>query len=935
MADPAFQKIVANLLGSQNELRLGAEKVYDQIPVDVRCKELWKLYQDTNLDVERRSFGLVLLRQLLSSHHDELWRLLGEDGKQKFFENTTQYLLNEPDSTLRKKLADVTAELAQTTLDHDTGKQEWSGAIQLLEYCVASNSEELFEVGMNLIEDVPNILGVDQDQYLEGISKLFHLSFASSSLSVKLSAVRAYAAFLAENADDEDIVQAFSDLIPSVIEVCQQVVASDEEDDSSFQCLGDLISAIPKQITPHLDGISELCLGTIKSEGRDESLKHSALEVMVCLCESTPTALEQKDANILTVLVQECLKMMTDISYDITDWMEAEDSDDDEDEENYIVGELSLTRICASVGGVVQPILEAISEMVKQADWRFRFAAFMALAAIGEDCKHDLEPIIPKIIDELVLPCSQDSHPRVRVAVCRCLNQMATDFAPTLHMKSHSRILPILLGYLDDLSSPRIVANSAAALENFVDNSPKKVMAVYLSLIMEKLELVLQHTFKNSLENGKNSLLEQVISTIGVVAENAGKSFSQYYARTTEPLKFIIANANNEEAKSLRSQALDTFTTILLAAGKWLFTVTLTMSLHGFRPNRSLKRKSIEEESNLEVLAFKLNALAELILESGARNFTESEITSIFKTLQSELEAHEERVTELAEDSDNDEDEMEEEYEEMSAIVIKISDIIHALFSTFGEKIVPFFGQMAEKFAALMGKEGSFRDRQCGTCIFADMLEFAGEQAIVQFEEFYLEKLIKNAGDEFPEVRQAANYAIGILAMKGGPQYAQFCAQALEILAQAINLPDARETEDALAATENAVSAVAKILKFNSTAIDANSVIPAFIGWLPIWQDDDEIPYVYSYFCDLVEANNPAVLGANNENLPSVFEIILETFENGAFCSEEQEEELINVKNRLINIVKTLKENEQVFNQVLAAIPLTEEKKLALQEILA
>lgn len=114
--------------------------------------------------------------------------------------------------------------------------------------------------------------------------------------------------------------------------------------------------------------------------------------------------------------------------------------------------------------------------------------------------------------------------------------------------------------------------------------------------------------------------------------------------------------------------------------------------------------------------------------------------------------------------------------------------------------------------------------------------------------------------DEYPEIRQAAAYGVGILAMKSGPEHAQFCARALSVLAETISKPDSRETEEGAEATENAISAVAKILKYNHSAFDPNTVIPSFIGWLPVWEDIDELPFVYDYFCDLVEQAcfNPA-----------------------------------------------------------------------------
>ena len=47
-------------------------------------------------------------------------------------------------------------------------------------------------------------------------------------------------------------------------------------------------------------------------------------------------------------------------------------------------------------------------------------------------------------------------------------------------------------------------------------------------------------------------------------------------------------------------------------------------------------------------------------------------------------------------------------------------------------------------------------------------------------------------------------------------------------------------------------------------------------SWLPVTEDVDEAPFVYGFLADLVEGNNPHILGANNSNLPRVVAVIAE-----------------------------------------------------------
>jgi len=103
------------------------------------------------------------------------------------------------------------------------------------------------------------------------------------------------------------------------------------------------------------------------------------------------------------------------------------------------------------------------------------------------------------------------------------------------------------------------------------------------------------------------------------------------------------------------------------------------------------------------------------------------------------------------------------------------------------------------------------------------------------------------------EIRQAAAYGVGVAAHKGGPQFAQFCAMALQPLFQCIARPDARE-EDDVYATENACAAIAKIIHFNASQVpNIEAVISSWLDTLPVVKDEEEAPHAYNILMDLVE----------------------------------------------------------------------------------
>jgi len=135
--------------------------------------------------------------------------------------------------------------------------------------------------------------------------------------------------------------------------------------------------------------------------------------------------------------------------------------------------------------------------------------------------------------------------------------------------------------------------------------------------------------------------------------------------------------------------------------------------------------------------------------------------------------------------------------------------------------------------------------------VWDDVIEFCGPES-VKYQEFFLKRLLEQIVDETPEVRQAAAYGAGLMAMNGGPGYAQACASCIPLLVQVISDPESRGVEN-LQATENAISAVTKILQYNHTNVSVNDILPTWFSWFPVYDDSEETPYTYGYLCDCVE----------------------------------------------------------------------------------
>lgn len=341
--------------------------------------------------------------------------------------------------------------------------------------------------------------------------------------------------------------------------------------------------------------------------------------------------------------------------------------------------------------------------------------------------------------------------------------------------------------------------------------------------------------------------------------------------------------------------------------------------------------KAIDSEPEQEVLAELMRAFAKCVEFMGQRALNEEQMTSVIKILNKNLTEHfskQEQRHELRRDEDYDdetEDQLLDEDDFDALILSKISDIIHALFKVYRTGFMVPFDQIASHFVELLKPERPYSDRQWALCVWDDVLEYCGPESI-KYQDLFLNRLLEQIVDETPEVRQAASYGAGLMAMNGGAQYAQACASCIPLLIQVINDRESRSVEN-IQATENAISAVTKILKYNSSSINVNQMLPTWFSWFPVYDDTEETPYTYGFLCDFVENNNEIILGVNHCNIPRIIQVIVE-------CISREGIDLENiVAKRMINICKHVQTNQQMLTACLTI--LSPDQKECLQKILA
>ncbi|KAJ3616577.1 hypothetical protein Zmor_011821 [Zophobas morio] len=210
------------------------------------------------------------------------------------------------------------------------------------------------------------------------------------------------------------------------------------------------------------------------------------------------------------------------------------------------------------------------------------------------------------------------------------------------------------------------------------------------------------------------------------------------------------------------------------------------------------------------------------------------------------------------------------------------TSLLQTLFSALGLKAVPLFEQLTPVLDAMLATSPPLdTDLTFVFCILADLVRYCGNGLFHYVERFKLrEMLVHYALVGSYNVRGTACFAMGVLALYGGPQhasvYAQFVPPLLETINEKSSIPaDDERAEEFTFVYENAVSAIGKICSVSPPETPGiNGLLRSWLNFLPIIDDEEECQFVYDYLCSLIERGNPVILGENNANVPFISDLL-------------------------------------------------------------
>lgn len=280
------------------------------------------------------------------------------------------------------------------------------------------------------------------------------------------------------------------------------------------------------------------------------------------------------------------------------------------------------------------------------------------------------------------------------------------------------------------------------------------------------------------------------------------------------------------------------------------------------------------------------------------------------------------------EDADVDEEEEERMNDEISNYEDAIgsaADIVGRLIKYYGPSFLPCIGPIAKLVLEFIKPTSREAERHIALCIVDDIVQHGGKEATTIFPQvmpFYFNYL----RDADPAIRQAAAYGLGIFGQVGQEAFAQYVPEALTRLSEACSAPDAR-SEDFAMATDNAISSVARICLAFGNQVNLAQVLPVWLHWLPILEDEEEALLVYTNLCHFVEHAGASILGAGWEHVPKAVSVLVGVL-GTPFVDEA-------VTQRIAGVVRGLSQRlpQEVLQKAWSSLPPESQGKL--QQILS
>jgi len=376
------------------------------------------------------------------------------------------------------------------------------------------------------------------------------------------------------------------------------------------------------------------------------------------------------------------------------------------------------------------------------------------------------------------------------------------------------------------------------------------------------------------------------IQMLAVFVDELGSSYIGYVEQTQKILLSLIMYEAND---SIRNSVASTLPGLIKCV-KEAHPGSQDLIFSQGRIYLEKLFEAMKVETETETLSFQIQAMKDIIDEIGPGLMTPTILDTLTNHIFDMYAKSDERINENnsvvkkgdqeevdEEEAQDDQELIKEENKNEYDLQLSISELIGIIFKTHKTGVANLLQKLFQTILPQALQSQTKGKTKFALFILDDMVEFLGPEVLGTYFNQIAEQIIGFCNNSDYGVRQAASYGVGMLAQHGLTSYAEINNQCLQGLKYAIeiqmpsNVKGKKQKEKKYHfARDNAISALGKVIMYQSSVIDYQALLPGWIDLLPLKHDVEEAMVQNEILARLLLEQPKLVLGDQNQRFEKI-----------------------------------------------------------------
>lgn len=520
------------------------------------------------------------------------------------------------------------------------------------------------------------------------------------------------------------------------------------------------------------------------------------------------------------------------------------------------------------------------------------------LTKVGEDCPELLKKTSKDIAETLIY--FQNNIQNFKGEFCDFFQASWTRILKYIKEDNKELIPKVIESIVNVIKKPP---------EMSISSNPNQKVNIqeFLSDITSTKDRVVLEKKKISIVTSETEEYAIFIDLLNIILTELKEYAVSFIAQVEEKAKNLLSYPNSE----IRGKASTIFPKIVDIVATGNNQGEVSKIIKSYLP---ILVTAAETETENEVVSYLLNSVEDCINGHG-ETLTQEEVNELFLKLfkifdkvetnrinlnkeENEKEKQIAKKNQLPKDDEIDEtfeeeealDNIKEGIEGAEDIITSFSDAIGALFKTHKNFSITIASKMvSDVLPKYFNEKSSNFEKKMGLFILDDMVEFLGQELLLQIWPEIAKTLLLHVDNTACEIRQAASYGLGEFIKHTDKDYNKYANDVLTVLGKGLLVSSDGQVEDEYhAAQDNIVTALGKLIKFRGKEYsNLKEIIQKWLDNLPITGDLAESQGQHDLLCDIVIQSPDMIFGEQNVNVPKIIRVLCKVVDNSKYSNDE------------------------------------------------